>query len=126
VLSEGVYRDRIGKIRLVELAPSYERMVNRAFDKIRHAGGHMPAVAIRLLDAISHVIEYTVEPQQRAVLLRQADMVLRAADAAVPEPNDVADIHGRYDQLVALIADLNGRHGRDAGASPAEPLPGAR
>jgi len=126
VLSEGVYRDRSGEIRMVELAPSYERMVNRAFDKIRQAGGHMPAVVIRLVDAIAHVIEYTVDPGQRAVLLRQADMILRAADSNVPEPNDLADIHGRYDQLVALIANRDSRHSIDAVTRLAERLPGAR
>jgi len=129
VLSEGVYRDRGGQIRLVELAPSYERMVNRAFDKIRQAGGHMPAVIIRLVDAIAHVIEYTVHPEQRAVLLRQADMILRSADLSVAEPNDVADIHGRYDQLVAMIAARDARSALSRpGTAPrlAEGLPGAR
>jgi uncharacterized membrane protein len=103
VLSEGIFRDRSNAIRLIELAPSYERMVNRAFDKIRQAGGSMPAVVIRLLDAISHVIEHTTEASQREVLRRQADMILRAVDDAVAEANDLADIHGRYDNLVSLI-----------------------
>src|SRR3989440_6643042 len=43
-LSEGVYRDRLGRIRLIEAGPSYARMVNRAFDKVRQAGRGMPAV----------------------------------------------------------------------------------
>ena len=49
VLAEGVYRDRMGRVRLIESDPSYARMVNRAFDKVRqagagHAGGdHPPA-----------------------------------------------------------------------------------
>ena len=41
-------------------------MVNRAFDKVRQAGGAMPAVVIRLLDALSRVAEHTVEEGQRA------------------------------------------------------------
>jgi uncharacterized membrane protein len=116
VLSEGIYRDRSEQIRLIEFAPSYERMVNRAFDKVRQAGGAMPAVVIRLLDAITHVIEHTVEVSQRQALHRQADMILHAADEAVTEPNDLDDIHGRYDNLVSLIAQM------DDGAcgSPAE------
>jgi len=103
-LSEGIYRDRSDEIRLIEFAPSYERMVNRAFDKVRQAGAAMPAVVIRLLDAITHVVEHTVEPSQRQVLRRQADMILRAADAAVAETNDLDDIHRRHDRLVSLIA----------------------
>jgi uncharacterized membrane protein len=113
VLSEGIYRDRSNEIRLIEFAPSYERMVNRAFDKIRQSGSAAPAVAIRMLDAITHVIEHTVDESQRGVLRRQADMILRAADAAVREPNDLADIHQRHDNLVSMISRLDGPEGPD-------------
>jgi uncharacterized membrane protein len=101
VLNEGVYRDQHGRIRLIEHDPSYGRMVNRAIDKVRQAGRGMPAVLIRLLDALTHVAEYTREPSQRAVLLRQAEMILRGAKADLDEPNDLADIQRRYEALVA-------------------------
>ena len=52
VLSEGVYRDEHGRIRLIEIDPSYPRMVNRAFDKIRQSARGMPAVIIRMLGAL--------------------------------------------------------------------------
>ncbi len=40
-LVEGVYRDKFGRVRLIESDPSYARMVNRAFDKVRQAArGH--------------------------------------------------------------------------------------
>jgi len=105
VLEEGVYRGRSGKIRLIEFDPSYARMVNRAFDKVRQAGRGMPAVIIRLLDALAHITEHTTGGDQRAVLMRQAEMILRGADEEVPEPNDLADIHRRFDRL-ALAARL--------------------
>ncbi len=75
-LTEGVYRDHLGRIRLIESDPSYPRMVNRATDKIRQASRGMPAVVIRLMDSLTKVVEYTTSPDQRAVLLRQAEMVL--------------------------------------------------
>jgi uncharacterized membrane protein len=101
VLSEGVHRDEHGRIRLIERDPSYARMVNRAFDKIRQAARGMPAVIIRLLDAIAQIVEYTIEPGQRAVLLRQAAMILRTAEASVEEENDLADVRDRYVAMVA-------------------------
>ncbi len=55
-LAEGIYRDRFGRVRLIESDPSYAYMVNRAFDKVRQAGRGMPAVISRMLDAISAIM----------------------------------------------------------------------
>ncbi|HMC08715.1 MAG TPA: DUF2254 domain-containing protein, partial [Actinomycetota bacterium] len=104
-LSEGVYRDRLGRVRLIEAGPSYARMVNRAFDKVRQAGRGMPAVAIRQVDALARVMEYTADPARQAVLVRQAGMIVRAVDEAVPEAEDRALVHARY-------ADVLGAAGR--------------
>ena len=103
-LSEGVYRDRLGRIRLIEAGPSYARMVNRAFDKVRQAGRGMPAVAIRQVDALARVMEYTADPARQAVLVRQAGMIVRAIDEAVPEAEDRALVHARYADVLAAAA----------------------
>jgi uncharacterized membrane protein len=76
-------------------------MVNRAVDKIRQAARGMPAVIIRLLDALTVVAEQTTSADQRRVLLRQGDMVLRSAGEPVPDANDLADIRARYERLLA-------------------------
>ncbi len=105
VLDEGVYRGRSGKIRLIESDPTYPRMVDRAFDKIRQSARGMPAVIIRMLDALSHVMERTTDPAERPVLLRQAEMIVRAAEADVEEENDLTDIRHRYEQLLRVAAE---------------------
>ena len=99
VLDEGVYRDGAGNVRLVESDPSYARMVNRAFDKIRQAASGMPAVLIRLIDSIGSIMLDTTSPEQRAVLRRQADMVLRLSEATVKELNDLEEIRFRHRRL---------------------------
>ena len=58
-LVEAFYRDGFGRVRLIESDPSYAQMVNRAFDKIRQAARGMPAVIIRLLDALAVVTGQT-------------------------------------------------------------------
>jgi uncharacterized membrane protein len=98
-LEEGVYRGRSGKIRLIEFDPSYSRIVNRAFDKVRQAGHGMPAVIIRMLDALDHVAESTRRSSQRQVLGRQAEMIMRSAEAEVFEPNDLSDIRLRSENF---------------------------
>ena len=100
-LAEGVYRDRANRVRLIEAGPSYARMVNRAFDKIRQAGRGMPAVSIRLVDALARVMANTTDPERRRVLLRQAEMVMRSVEEAVPEPEDRAAVHARYRDVLA-------------------------
>ncbi len=99
VLDEGVYRDASGYVRLIESDPSYARMVNRAFDKIRQSARGMPAVQIRLVDSLGSIMLDTSSVDQRAVLRRQADMILRLAEETVTEPNDLEEIRFRYRRL---------------------------
>jgi len=99
--TEGLYLDRRGRVRLIAPAPDFARMVNRSFDKIRQAGRSMPAVAIRLMESFGRVLAHTTTAGQRDAILRQADMVMRASEEAIPEPNDVADVRVRYDRLTA-------------------------
>jgi len=100
-LAEGVYRDGYGRVRLIEFDHSYSRMVNRAFDKIRQSARGMPAVIIRLLDALASIMTETTSGEQRLVLMRQAEMIFRLAEETVPEVNDRQDISRRYQQMVA-------------------------
>jgi uncharacterized membrane protein len=95
-LSSDLYRDEEGRIRLIGAAWSYERMVNRAFDKIRQAATGMPAVLIRLLDTLRVIAVSATTAEQRAALLQQAQMVLRSAEESVSEENDLISIRARY------------------------------
>ena len=106
-LDEGVYLGRSGKIRLIEFDPSYARMVDRAFDKIRQAGHGMPAVIIRLLDSLGHIAESTTTSDQRKILARQDVMILRGAEAEVTEPDDLADIRLRSERFRATCRRMD-------------------
>jgi uncharacterized membrane protein len=101
-LVEAFYRDSFGRVRLIESDPSYGKMVNRAFDKVRQAARGMPAVIIRLLHALAVVTEQTTSGAQRGILLRQADMILQAAEESVNDANDLEDIRARYRRLLAV------------------------
>jgi uncharacterized membrane protein len=80
-------------------------VVNRAFDKIRQSARSMPAVGIRQLENLAKVAEYTTDDAQQRVITRQAEMILRASDEAVPEPNDRLDVRAAYDRVTAAIDD---------------------
>ena len=101
-----VHRDHAGFIRVITADPSYERLVQRAFEKIRQAGEGMPAVMIRQLEALTKIIKDTTNTGQRQVLLDQAAMISRAIERSVPEDSDRADISRRYTDLLAAIDQL--------------------
>ncbi|WP_415855739.1 DUF2254 domain-containing protein [Sinomonas sp. G460-2] len=111
-LPDGLHRDRAGAIRVIELAPSYERMVNRAYDKVRQAGVGMTAVSMRLLEGLARVVAYAQDDTQRAILYRQADMIMRGCDSTIADPEDLEAIRGRY---------RDARDGRSAKPYPAPP-----
>jgi uncharacterized membrane protein len=126
-LAEGVYFDRTGRIRLIEPDPSYTRMVRRAFDKIRQAARGMPAVLIRLMDALAHVTEYTPGPGERQVVLSEARMVMRAGAETIPDPEDLADLEIRFERLQGIAERLDsGESSRRVWNGPATPRNGAR
>jgi uncharacterized membrane protein len=96
-----VHRDRTGAVRVVAAELHYDRIVGRAFDKIRQAGRGMPAVMIRQLDALVKIADYTTSDEHRKVLLEQAEMIVRSCAESVPEPADRADVVRRYEAVLA-------------------------
>jgi len=99
-----IHRDRSGQIRVISAAISYQRIVERAYEKIRQASRGMPAVMIRQLDALAKVMEYTKTSAQRDVLIQQAERIETANGESVPEPADRADVTRRYQAVLAARA----------------------
>ncbi len=135
-----VHRDSEGFIRVITAEPSYERLVQRAFEKIRQASQGMPAVMIRQLDALAKIMAETSGPgspgpgspgpgspgpgspgsagtAQRRVLLDQAAMIQRASERSVPEGADRADIRRSYEMVLMAERRLAGRE-RAASTQP--------
>jgi uncharacterized membrane protein len=99
-----VLRDGHGFVRVITADVSYERLIERAFEKIRQAGRGMPAVLMRQLEALTRIMTETVTDDQRALLLEQGRMIYEAAVESVPERSDRADVRGRYTRLLAAAA----------------------
>jgi uncharacterized membrane protein len=101
-----IYTDADGAVRIITTEISYERLVQRSFEKVRQAGRGMPAVLIRQLDAVEKIMERTTTDDQRAVLLGQAEMIERSSAESVPEPADRADVRRRYEAVLSTRAAL--------------------
>jgi uncharacterized membrane protein len=109
-----VYRDVSGAVRLIATQTTYERLVRRAFEKVRQSGRGMPAVMIRQLDALAKIMERTTGPADRQVLLDQAAMIDRLSTATVDEESDRHDVRSAYQAVLDVHAGLTA-------ASPARP-----
>src|SRR5690348_16531615 len=108
-----VHRDDRGFIRVIAPEPSYDRLVQRAFEKLRQSSVGQPAVMIRLLDALARIMAETTSEGQRRVLLEQAGMINRACERSVPEAGDRADIQRRYEAILTVESRLTAT-GRNA------------
>ncbi len=96
-----IHRDESGQIRLISAAVGYQRIVERAYEKIRQASRGMPAVMIRQLDALEKVMEYTTTSAQRDVLVEQAKRIQTSNIESVPEAADRADVTRVYEAVLA-------------------------
>jgi uncharacterized membrane protein len=101
-----IYADASGEVRVIATEISYERLVQRSFEKVRQAGRGMPAVLIRQLDSLAKIMERTTTDDQRAVLLGQAEMIERSSAESVPEAADRADVRRRYEAVLSTRAAL--------------------
>jgi uncharacterized membrane protein len=108
-----VHRDDRGYIRVIAAEPSYDRLVQRSFEKIRQSSLGMPAVMIRMLEALARIMAETTSEGQRRVLLDQAAMIDRASERSVPEAADRADIRRRYEAILTMESRLTAS-GRNA------------
>ena len=101
-----VYRDPAGAVRVIATETTYERLVQRAFEKVRQSGRGMPAVMIRQLDALAKIMERTTDGGRPAVLLDQAAMIERLSEATVDEPSDRADVSRAYQRVLDVHAGV--------------------
>jgi uncharacterized membrane protein len=103
-----VHRDSHGFVRLITAHISYERLVERAFEKIRQAGYGMPAVMIRQLESLTNIMEHTRTAEQRELLLAQARMIYTASEESVHEPADRADVRHEFEEVLGSAARMGG------------------
>jgi uncharacterized membrane protein len=99
-----VHRDAAGHVRVITVTVSFQRLLERAHDKIRQASRGMPAVMIRQLDGLAKVTSRAASVDQRELIVAQAQMIVRACDESVPEAADRADVRRRYEAVLSAVA----------------------
>ena len=99
-----VHRDATGRVRVITVTVSFDRLLERSHDKIRQASRGMPAVMIRQLEGLAKMMDHARSAEQQQLIVRQAEMILASSEESVPEESDRADVRRRYDAVLAAGA----------------------
>ncbi len=78
-----------------------------AFNQIRQYGRTSTAVTIRLLETITEVAGFVHRPDDRAALLRHAEMVVRGAREELPEEEDRREVEERFQSATQLLSEVS-------------------
>jgi uncharacterized membrane protein len=97
-------RDESGALRLVRAVSEPAGIVAAAFDQVRQAGAHMPAVAIRMIDALGRLAPAIRTQRQREAVLAQLDAVLESARLPAMIEPDAESVRLRYRRAQAVLA----------------------
>jgi uncharacterized membrane protein len=96
--------DANGRLRVVVPGVTFAAITDAAFHPIRQYARSSAAVTLRLLDTIALVATATQRAEHREALLRHAEMIVRGAREALPEPGDRADAEARYRDVLRALA----------------------
>jgi uncharacterized membrane protein len=91
--------DQQGQLRLLARADRFPELLDAAFHQIRQCSRGNAALSLRLLETLAVILGFARRPEDRAALLRHADMIARGAREAVPEELDRQAVEGRWQAL---------------------------
>jgi uncharacterized membrane protein len=103
--------DKHGHLRVIAESVSFAQVVDVAFDQIRQYGRTSVAVTNHLLETIATIGGLSQADEQRAALLRQAEMIGRSQEG-FPEALDRAEVRARYHAAVQTLIRVAGPPGR--------------
>ena len=94
------WRDDRGVVRLSAPAPTFEELVDLAFDQIRQLGANQPAVLMRLLDALEQLSALASE-EQHGAFFKHIGMVSAAARMTMSDSEDLNELEERTQRALA-------------------------
>ncbi|MGE0060220.1 MAG: DUF2254 family protein, partial [Dehalococcoidia bacterium] len=96
-------RDRAGVLRVVVKTETFPGSLDAAFNLIRQYGHQSVPVALRLIENLAIIAEYTADPYELEAIKRHADMVRHSAASLMSEPADLEALEERYQLVVRSL-----------------------
>ncbi|SMP73641.1 DUF2254 domain-containing protein [Desulfonatronum lacustre] len=90
------------QLRVIAPTRGFSEIADAAFNQIRQNVRSNVQVTIRLLETLATVAYFVHRPEDRATLLRQAEMLVRGAREGLPEELDRWVVEERYQAVVRL------------------------
>ncbi len=97
--------DGQNQLRVIAPADTFPKIMDAAFNQIRQYGRSSAAVTIRLLETIIVVAGFAHRAEDRAALLRHAEMIARGANEGLPEDEDRRSVEERYQTVRKLCSE---------------------
>jgi uncharacterized membrane protein len=99
--------DEDGTLRIVARGPTYEGLLNVAFNEIRRSSRDNVNLLTRLLTRLRDVVIATPDPYRRALLRQHADRILRAAEHHVELAEDREPVQRAHDHLMSTLRETS-------------------
>lgn len=81
--------DEEGNIRIIADTFDFESILDVAFNQIRQFSGGIPAVIIRLMEALTTIYDFTSKESHKKAVIKHAEMVLNSGKKNFEEKNDI-------------------------------------
>jgi uncharacterized membrane protein len=92
--------DEKGNLRIIADALEFEGVLDAAFNQIRQFSGGIPAVIIRLMEALTIISKFTKHKSHKKSVVRHAEMVLNIGKQTIQEKNDLQDLIDRSKKIL--------------------------
>jgi uncharacterized membrane protein len=100
--------DSQDQLRVITPVVTFSDLTDAAFNQIRQYSRSSAAVTIRLLETIAVVAGFAHRPEDRATLLRHAEMIARGASEGLPEDEDRRAVEERCLAVSQLCSEPAG------------------
>lgn len=97
--------DDQNQLRVIAPGYTFPEVTDAAFNQVRQYSRSSAAVTIRLLETIAVVAGFVHRPEDRAALLRHAEMIARGALEGLPEREDRRAVENRCQSVIQLCSE---------------------
>ncbi|MBK8981131.1 MAG: DUF2254 domain-containing protein [Ignavibacteria bacterium] len=91
--------DDEGNLRVIADTLDFNGVLDASFNQIRQFSAGSAAVIIRLMEAMSTILNFTKKESNKKAVIRHAEMVLTLGKETISEKNDINDLSKRAEEI---------------------------